>query len=209
FGRTVFPMAYFFETPLETTALEVVTIFLNSATFLVVAILVGGVAERYRVTHSELQTRQRDLRDLEAFRDLVFECVGTGVVVLDRQDRVTAFNRAAAEITGRDVSTTLGARWQDLAADGVELGEVTTALMAPSFRSVRRETIVYRPNGEAIPVVMTFSTLRSAAGEALGLVIACEDLSAIRRMEARMRQADRLASLGRMSANIAHEIRNP
>jgi len=202
-------MAYFFETPLETTALEVVTIFLNSATFLVVAILVGGVAERYRVTHRELQTRQRDLRNLEAFRDLVFECVGTGVVVLDRQDRVTAFNRAAAEITGRDVSTTLGARWQDLAADGVELGEVTTALMAPSFRSVRRETIVYRPNGEAIPVVMTFSTLRSAAGEALGLVIACEDLSAIRRMEARMRHADRLASLGRMSANIAHEIRNP
>jgi len=46
FGRTVFPVAYFFETPLETTALEVVTIFLNSATFLVVAILVGGVAER-------------------------------------------------------------------------------------------------------------------------------------------------------------------
>ena len=56
---------------------------------------------------------------------------------------------------------------------------------------------------------MTFSTLRSAAGEPLGLVIACEDLSTIRRMEARMRQADRLASLGRMSANIAHEIRNP
>jgi signal transduction histidine kinase len=56
---------------------------------------------------------------------------------------------------------------------------------------------------------MTFSTLRSAAGEPLGLIAACEDLSTIRRMEARMRHADRLASLGRMSANIAHEIRNP
>ena len=60
-----------------------------------------------------------------------------------------------------------------------------------------------------VPVLMTFSTLRSAAGEPLGLVAACEDLSTMRRMEARMRQADRLASLGRMSANIAHEIRNP
>jgi signal transduction histidine kinase len=56
---------------------------------------------------------------------------------------------------------------------------------------------------------MTFSILRSAAREPLGLVAACEDLSTMRRMEARMRQADRLASLGRLSANIAHEIRNP
>jgi two-component system, NtrC family, sensor histidine kinase PilS len=209
FGRTVFPVAYFFETPLETTALEVVTIFLNSATFLVVAILVGGVAERYRAANRELQTRQRDLRDLEAFRDLVFECVGTGLVVLDRGDRVTAFNRAAAEITGRSGSAILGAAWQDIAGDGIVLSEVRAVLGATTSRSVRRETIVYRPDGEAVPVLMTFSTLRSAAGDPLGIVAACEDLSTIRRMEARMQQADRLASLGRMSANIAHEIRNP
>jgi two-component system sensor histidine kinase PilS (NtrC family) len=209
FGRTVFPVAYFFETPAETTALEVVTIFLNSATFLVVAILVGGVAERYRAANRELQTRQRDLRDLEAFRDLVFECVGTGLVVLDRGDRVTAFNRAAAEITGRSGSAILGAGWQDIAGDGIVLSEVRTVLGTTSIRSVRRETIVYRPDGEAVPVLMTFSTLRSAAGDPLGMVAACEDLSTIRRMEARMQQADRLASLGRMSANIAHEIRNP
>jgi two-component system sensor histidine kinase PilS (NtrC family) len=209
FGRTVFPVAYFFETPLETTALEVVTIFLNSATFLVVAILVGGVAERYRAANRELQTRQRDLRDLEAFRDLVFECVGTGLVVLDRGDRVTAFNRAAAEITGRSGSAILGAAWQDIAGDGIVLSEVRAVLGATTSRSVRREPIVYRPDGEAVPVLMTFSTLRSAAGDPLGMVAACEDLSTIRRMEARMQQADRLASLGRMSANIAHEIRNP
>jgi two-component system sensor histidine kinase PilS (NtrC family) len=46
-------------------------------------------------------------------------------------------------------------------------------------------------------------------GERLGLICACDDLSAIRAMEERLRHADRLATLGRMSANIAHEIRNP
>jgi two-component system sensor histidine kinase PilS (NtrC family) len=75
--------------------------------------------------------------------------------------------------------------------------------------SIRRETVVHRPDGGAIPTLVTFSTLRSAAGTPLGVVAACEDLSALREMEARMRHADRLASLGRMSANIAHEIRNP
>jgi two-component system sensor histidine kinase PilS (NtrC family) len=209
FGRTVFPIAYLFETPVEATALEVITIFLNSATFLVIAVFVGGVAERYRAAHRELETHQRDLRDLEAFRDLVFECVGTGVIVLDQRDRVTAFNRAAAEITGRKSSDILGTHWHVVAGDGIDLREVATALETPSARSVRRETVVRRPDAMHVPVVMTFSTLRSADGDPLGLVVACEDLSAIRRMEARMRQADRLASLGRMSANIAHEIRNP
>ena len=207
FGRTVFPMAYFFEAPDETTALELVTMFLNSATFLVVAIVAGGVAERYRAAHRELEHRQRDLRDLEAFRDLVFECVATGLVVLDRRHRVTAFNRAAAEITGRSGTAILGVPWNAIAGD--DLAEVAAALGEPSTRSVRRETVIRRPDGEAVPVLTTFSTLRSAAGEPLGLVAACEDLSALRQMEARMRQADRLASLGRMSANIAHEIRNP
>ena len=209
FGRTVFPMAYFFEAPQETSALEVVTMFLNSATFLVVAIVAGGVADRYRDAHRELATRERDFRDLEAFRDLVFDCVGTGLVVLDRRHRVTAFNRAAAEITGRSGATILGARWQDVAGEELDLEEVAQALENPTTRSVRRETLMHRPDGEGVPVLLTLSTLRSAAGEPIGLVAACEDLSAMRRMEARMRQADRLASLGRFSANIAHEIRNP
>ena len=208
FGGTVVPIAYLFEPPLPTTALEVVTMFMNSATFLVVAIVAGGVAERYRTTHLELETRRRDLRDLEAFRDLVFDCVGTGLVVLDRDDRVTAFNRAAAEITGRSGTTILGAHWPAIAGQ-VDLPEIMAELEVPDVTSVRRETTVHRPDGGAVPVSMTFSTLRSAAGESLGLVVACEDLSTLRRMEARMRHADRLATLGRMSANIAHEIRNP
>ena len=209
FGGTVFPIAYFFEAPHETSALEVATIFLNSATFLVVAIVAGGVAERYRATQRELQTRQRDLRDLEAFRDLVFDCVGTGLIVLDRSQRVTGFNRAAMAIMGRSGETMMGASWAELTGGAIDLGDVTATLNRTATDSVRYETLVHQPGGAAIPILVTFSTLRSAAGTPLGVVAACEDLSTLREMEARMRQADRLASLGRMSANIAHEIRNP
>jgi two-component system sensor histidine kinase PilS (NtrC family) len=208
-GGTVFPIAHFFEAPHDTSALEVVTIFLNSATFLVVAIVAGGLAERYRATRRELQTRQRDLRDLEAFRDLVFDCVGTGLIVFDRTHRVTAFNHAATRILGRPGETMRGATWHEVAGDGLELADITRALEAAATDSIRREVVVTRPDGEAIPALVTFSTLRSASGAPLGVVAACEDLSTLRAMEARMRHADRLASLGRMSANIAHEIRNP
>jgi PAS domain-containing protein len=111
FGRTVFPLTAFFEAPKESTALEIVTIFLNAGTFLVVAIVAGGLAERFRSTRAELETEQTNLRDLEAFTDLIFHSVGTGIVAVDREHRVTAINRAAEHITGVSAARAIGQPW--------------------------------------------------------------------------------------------------
>ena len=206
---TVLPLIQFFDAPHETTALELVTMFLNAATLLVVAIVAGGLGERYRATRQELETRQKDLRDLQAFKDLVFQSVVTGLIALDREHRITAFNSAAEEITGVAASQAIGTAWSALAGAAVPLEAIEAAIGGNPRASTRHETMLRRPDGTTVPVRMTFSALRSGEGERLGLISACEDLSAIREMEARMRQADRLATVGRMAANIAHEIRNP
>ena len=208
FGRTIFPMTAFFEAPAESTALEVVTIFMNAGTFLVVAIVAGGLAERFRSTQEELETNQADLRDLEAFTNLIFESVGTGLIALDREHRVTALNRAAEQITGVAAAAVMGRPWSVLGGS-VPLAVIESEIESSGRGSVWREVTLRRGDGEDIPVRMTFSALRAGDGRGIGLIAACEDLSAIRAMEARMRAADRLASLGRMAANIAHEIRNP
>jgi two-component system sensor histidine kinase PilS (NtrC family) len=208
-ARTVLPLIQFLDAPQETTALEVVTMFLNAATLLVVAILAGGLGEQYRATRQELETRQKDLRDLQAFKDLVFQSVGTGLIALDREHRVTAFNRAAEEITGVVAPQAIGQAWSSLIGAAIPLEPIETVIAANPRASMRHEAVLRRPDGTSVPVRMTFSALRSGEGERLGLISACEDLSAIRAMESRMRQADRLATVGRMAANIAHEIRNP
>jgi two-component system sensor histidine kinase PilS (NtrC family) len=208
FGRTIFPMTAFFEAPAESTALEVITIFMNAGTFLVVAIVAGGLAERFRSTQQELETNQADLRDLEAFTNLIFESVGTGLIALDREHRVTALNRAAEQITGVAAAAVMGRPWSVLGG-GVPLAVIESEIETSGRGSAWREVTLRRGDGEDIPVRMTFSALRAGDGRGIGLIAACEDLSAIRAMEARMRAADRLASLGRMAANIAHEIRNP
>jgi two-component system sensor histidine kinase PilS (NtrC family) len=207
--RTVLPLTLFFDPPQETTALELVTMFLNAATLLVVAIVAGGLGERYRATRQELETRHKDLRDLQAFKDLIFQSAGTGLIALDRAHRITAFNRAAEEITGLTVTQATGQGWPTQIGGAVPLAPIEASIAANPRASVRHETALRRPDGSTVPVRMTFSALRSGEGERLGLIIACEDLSAIRAMESRMRQADRLATVGRMAANIAHEIRNP
>jgi len=208
-GRTVLPLSMFFDAPQGTTTLEMLTMFLNAVTFLVVAIVAGGLGERYRATRQELETQQKDLRDLQAFKDLVFQSVGTGLIALDREHRITAFNRAAEEIIGVAASEAIGRRWSALVGATVPLASIEMAIDGNPRAPTRHETGLRRADGTTVPVRMTFSALRSGEGERLGLISACEDLSAIREMETRMRQADRLATLGRMAANIAHEIRNP
>jgi len=208
-ARSVLPLAAFFDTPQETTALELVTMFLNAATLLVVAIVAGGLGERYRATRQELETRQKDLRDLQAFKDLIFESAGTGLIAVDCAHRVMAFNCAVEEIMGVTAKQAIGRSWSALIGTTEPLESIEAAIDANARASMRHETALRRPDGSTVPVRMTFSALRSGEGERLGLISACDDLSAIRAMESRMRQADRLATLGRMAANIAHEIRNP
>jgi two-component system, NtrC family, sensor histidine kinase PilS len=208
FGRTIFPMTAFFEVPGESTALEVITIFMNAGTFLVVAIVAGGLAERFRSTQEELQTKQADLRNLEAFTDLIFDSVGTGLIALDHAHRVTALNRAAERIVGLPAAAAVGQPWSVFGV-GVPLVVIESEIESSGRGSAWREVTLRRDDGEEVPVRMTFSALRAGDGQGIGLIAACEDLSAIRAMEARMRAADRLATVGRMAANIAHEIRNP
>jgi two-component system sensor histidine kinase PilS (NtrC family) len=214
FGRTVFPLTSFWETPGETTALEILTMFANTGTFLVVAIVAGGLAERFQI-------QSRTLRDLRAIKDLVFESVGTGLIALDRFHTITTFNRAAATITGVPATEAVGRPWQHLFGDLVSLHDIEAKLAAGPGAASRQEAVLSRSGARSVPVRLTFWPLDAGVApptmlrdtvadhERLGVICACEDLTTIRVMEERLRQADRLATLGRMSANIAHEIRNP
>ena len=209
FARTVFPVTMLLEPVHETTALELLTMFLNSGTLLIVAIVAGGLSERFRTTHRALEIQTRTLRDVQAFRDLVFQSVGTGLIALDSRHVITAFNRAAEEMTGRPATAAIGAPWTALFGGAVPLDAVNDTITHDPRASARYEILLHRPDGSAVPVRITFSALRGGNHTPMGLMATCEDLSTIREMEERMRQADRLATLGRMSANIAHEIRNP
>ena len=207
-GRTILPLSALLE-PGESTALEVLSVFLNAGVLLVSAIVAGSMAERYQLAQASLEAQQRHLSDVQAFRDLIFQSVGTGLIAVGPDGRITAFNRAAEAITGLPADAALGEPWPRVFGDEVDLERVRAAVSAREGQSQRYEIHLRRRDGRSVPVGISFWLLRSGEGDAIGLIGVCQDLSSIKQMEERMRQADRLAALGRMSANIAHEIRNP
>ena len=195
--------------PAETTTLEVLTVLINAAVLLTIAVLAGSLAERYYRAQSSLESQRREFSDLQAFRDLIFQSVGSGLIAVNPAGRVTAFNRAAESITGVPERQALGQTWDALFGGEVDLEEVRLAVASPGAQSLRYEIRLKRRDGLEVPVGVSFWSLRSGEGEVVGLIGVCQDLSSIKRMEQRVRQADRLATIGRLSANIAHEIRNP
>jgi len=195
--------------PFEGTALDALAVLLNAAVLFTIALLAGSLAERYYLAQRRLESQSKDFSDLQAFRDLIFQSVGSGLIAVNPQWRVTAFNRAAESITGVTEREALGQPWSALFGNDVDLEEVRRAVVTPGARSQRYEIRLKRRDGVEVPVGVSFWSLRSGEGEAVGLIGVCQDLSSIKRMEARVRQADRLATIGRLSANIAHEIRNP
>jgi two-component system sensor histidine kinase PilS (NtrC family) len=207
-AKTILPLYELIE-PTETTALEVLTVFTNAGMLVVLAIVAGSLAERYAGAQRDLETQHRHLSDVRAFRDLIFESVGTGLVGVSLDGRITAFNRAAEAITGITTAEALGGTWASIFGPELDIDEIRSAVAAPGVQSPRHEIHLTRRDGREIPVGVSFWELRSGDGAAVGLIGVCQDLSSIKQLEQRMRQADRLAAVGRLSANIAHEIRNP
>jgi two-component system, NtrC family, sensor histidine kinase PilS len=206
--RTILPMLRAGE-PSDSTAVEILTVFLNAGVLLVVAMLTGALAGRYHELHQHMEDQRKHLSDLQAFRDLIFESVGSGLVGVDPAGRVTAFNRAAESITGVRADDALEQPWEAIFGSGVDLKEVSRAVSEGGEPAPRYEFRLRRRDGQEVPVGISFWSLRSGAGDVAGLIGVCQDLSTIKQMEQRMRQADRLAAVGRLSANMAHEIRNP
>jgi two-component system, NtrC family, sensor histidine kinase PilS len=207
-GRTAVVLLGLAE-PVEMTALEVLAALLNAAVLLVVSIVTASLAARYHQSQEHLATHRKHLSDVQAFRDLIFESVGSGLVAVDKVERVTAFNRAAESITGVRAADALGQRWSAIFGPGIDLDQVSRAIDGPREFPPRHEFQLSRGDGTQVPVGITFWALRSGGGDTVGLIGVCQDLSSIKQMEERMRQADRLAAVGRLAANMAHEIRNP
>jgi two-component system sensor histidine kinase PilS (NtrC family) len=98
-----------------------------------------------------------------------------------------------------------GVRWETLFPGAPPFPTVWEGLEGGAARRARSETELVRSDGSRLPVGMSLSFLRRGRGA----ICSFQDLTDIKRMEEQVRQADRLAAIGRLAAGLAHEIRNP
>jgi two-component system sensor histidine kinase PilS (NtrC family) len=171
----------------------------------VVALLAHELARR--LTREEaLAKRNRSTAQMHALvNDLVIETLSEGVLVVDAQGQVHAANPAADAILGQGLANqslpfTLSTQpaWIPLAA----LARQTFARRTPQSREIP----IAQAQGAAREVRVR--TRLTPGGDRRTERLCVMFLQDLRELEARIR-TEKLAAMGRMSAAVAHEIRNP
>lgn len=169
-------------------------------------LLSGALAEQLKRADQSLIEKERGLSRLQAFHENVVESLSSGVFTTDAAGCVTSFNRAAQEITRYPLEAVYGRPWSEVFAwQQVNLFDSDPAAVTAPHRF---EGEARRADGSRLVLGMTLAPL-TENGVRTGLVGIFQDLTKVRDLEEEMRRREWLATLGEVSAGMAHEIRNP
>lgn len=177
-----------------------------SLAFLVVGFLSGALADQLRSADQSLREKEQGLNHLRAFHENIVHSISSGVFTTDEKGRITSFNPAAQEATGYSFDQVRGQPWREVFSWHPD--QQDDDRMQEFSSNMRFEVECKRSDGNRLILGMTLAPLHER-GEKTGLVGVFKDLTQIRDLEEEMRRKEWLASLGEMSAGMAHEIRNP
>ncbi len=177
-------------------------------TFFLAAILSSLFAGRLRKTEDALSDSVRDFGRLSLLYKQIFDDISTGIVTTDNQNRITSVNNAAAQITGYSVDELLDEDFHNIFPN-----------VSFTDQGSRHSAELQRKDGEPTRIGYSYAKLQYNQPAknykdtddfcANCRVITIQDISEVERLEKQMQQAEKLAAIGRMSAGIAHDFRNP
>src|SRR5690349_2621652 len=174
--------------------------------FLVVGFLSGALADQLLLADQSIREKERGLSHLQAFHENIVHSISSGVFTTDEKGQITSFNPAAQEATGYSFEQVRGRPWREVF--NWHPSQQDDDRMQDMSANMRFEVECKRAGGNRLVLGMTLSPLQEQ-GKKTGLVGVFKDLTQIRDLEEEMHRKEWLASLGEMSAGMAHEIRNP
>lgn len=177
----------------RTRSLAELTMFVTS--YLALAWLAHEIGRRARANQRLAEQRSAEVANLVEINEMIIRRMRTGVLVVDADNRITLANEAALALlgdTGQTTSPGLATLAPDLAARlqrwraGHEQAEDSPLRLHPDQPEVQPRFARLLADSDVTLVFLDDATVVSRRAESLTL-----------------------AALGRFSASLAHEIRNP
>src|SRR3989454_6060860 len=178
---------------------------MNLLGFFAVAYLASLLAQSLRKKGVELEEKREELLSLQDFTEDIIHSMRGGLITTDLGGRILLLNRTGEEILGLRLAEGRGKKLQDLNEDFWLPGQYANS----ERLSLRKEIDFRTPCGDIRYLGISISPLRSRDSERDGYVFNFQDLTDLLRLQQEAATSERMAAFGRLSAAIAHEIRQP
>ena len=172
----------------------------------VILLLVGFAGFTLLFLLQSYRTTKASLTRIKAFSDNVVENMPIGLIALDDQQRIAAFNQIAESVLQLSYRDVIGRN-----ADQILPPRLWSAVQQSEIQNnvIEQEIDCAVGDKNIVPLEIGTSALRDENGGFLGTVLLFKDLTEVRSLRKEIARSQRLASVGRLAAGVAHEIRNP
>ncbi len=173
--------------------------------------VVGTIGVAHNLT--EIRRLEDELAAKNRFMANILQDSADAIITMDPDGTITSWNRGAESIFGYPADEVLGRsievivpadllRGQRTGTDRAARQELTGAV-----RNYQTERMT--KDGRRLQVIFTRTAIRDETGRVVGSSAVLKDVTTFRNLERQLADAEHLATLGELSAGLAHEIKNP
>lgn len=180
----------------------------------------GTLARSFNIMQSNLRSMMQQvleksgeaasLEEIRQYADKIFENVPSAILTIDNTGKITSFNSVAAKLAGLQQDDVLGGSIDKQLPDGIRpIVKLLQDSMEREFVYIKHIIDIVNVSGSVIPILIDTSIQKDSMGNTIGAIGVFRGVKEIQQFEESITRARNLASLGELSAGMAHEIRNP